>query len=171
MKQFEFRLQRVLELRSQQADIERARLQNLLNGRTRLSRDRNNLIQQQLRAAADIRGAANISGSDLSALAVYDRHIQKRKAVLDKQLAQLEQQIGIQTAALREAERKVKLLEKLKQRKLADWTTERDKELEADAAESYLARFLNERRMSDRIESGTDSISDSAKAEGLPVRT
>jgi flagellar export protein FliJ len=170
MKQFEFRLQRVLELRSQQADIERARLQSLLNGRTRLSRDRNNLIQQQVRAAADIRGAASISGSDLFALAAYDRHIQKRKAIFDKQLAQLEQQIGVQTAALREAERKVKLLERLKQRKLADWTGERDKELEAAAAESYLARFLNDRRTSSRRASEDESTPDSVQPGGLTVR-
>jgi flagellar export protein FliJ len=152
MKQFEFRLQRVLELRTQQADNERARLQSLSNGRARLTRDRDNLVQQRLRASAEVRSATSISGSDLCALASFDRYLQKRRTILDKQLGQLEQQIALQTAALREAERKVKLLDKLKQRRLADWTTERDKEMEAAAAESYLARFLNARRASARIE-------------------
>jgi flagellar export protein FliJ len=160
MKQFEFRLQRVLELRSQQADNERARLQALSTGRARLTRDRENLIQQRLRAASEVRSSTSISGSDLYALASFDRHVQKRRTVLDKQLAQLEQQITLQTTALREAERKVKLLEKLKQRRLADWTTERDKELEADAAESYLARYLNERRTSGRLEKEVSSVTE-----------
>jgi flagellar export protein FliJ len=160
MKQFEFRLQRVLELRSQQADNERARLQSLSNGRVRLTRDRDNLVQQRSSAAAGVRSATSISGSDLSALASFDRYLQKRRTVLDKQLAQLEQQIALQTAALRDAERRVKLLEKLKQRRLADWTTERDKELETAAAESYLARFLNERRASARIEPDVPSLTE-----------
>jgi flagellar export protein FliJ len=168
MKKFEFRLQRVLELRSQQVDIERARLQSLLNGRARLTRDRNHLVQQQVRAAADVRNATAISGSDLCALASYDRHLQKRKAILDKQLAQLEQQIAIQTVAVREAEKKVKLLEKLKQRKLGDWTAERDKELEIAAAESYLARFLGDRRTSSRADA--DSVHDLEQMTGFPVR-
>jgi flagellar export protein FliJ len=152
MKQFQFQLQRVLELRSQQADLERSRLQSLLHGRTRFLRDRDNLLQLKVRAATDVRAAASISGSDLCALASFDRYVQKRRIVMDKQLAQLDQQIGIQTAALRESERKVKLLEKLKQRRLSDWTAESDKELEAAAAESYLARFLNERRALERID-------------------
>jgi flagellar export protein FliJ len=152
MKHFQFQLQRVLELRSQQAEVERARLQSLLNGRTRFVRDRDNLLQQKLRAATDIRSAQSISGSDLCALASFDRYVQKRRAVMDKQLAQLDKQIGIQTAALRESERKVKLLEKLKERRLIDWTAERDKELEAAAAESYLARFLNDRRGLTRVD-------------------
>lgn len=152
MKHFQFQLQRVLELRSQQAEVERARLQSLLNGRTRFLRDRDNLLQQKLRAAADVRSAPSISGSDLCALASFDRYVLKRRMVMDKQLAQLDKQIEIQTAALRESERKVKLLEKLKERRLIDWTAERDKELEAAAAESYLARFLNDRRGLTRVD-------------------
>ncbi|HEX4230575.1 MAG TPA: hypothetical protein VHZ07_18000 [Bryobacteraceae bacterium] len=163
MKQFEFRLQRVLELRSQQADHERVRLQSLSNGRVRLTRDRDNLVRQRSIAASEVRGATSISGSDLSALASFDRYLQKRRSVLDKQLTQLEQQIALQTATLREAERKVKLLEKLKQRRLADWTAERDKELESAAAESYLARFLNERRVTERIEEEPSSVSEERK--------
>ena len=156
MKQFEFRLQRVLELRSQQADIERTRLQSLANGRARLARDRGSLLQQQGRAATDLRNAQSVFGSDLGAVAAYDRYVQKRRLILDKQLAQIEQQITVQSAALREAERKVKLLEKLKERKLVEWTTERDKELEALAAESYLARFLGDRRSLGRLDDSND---------------
>lgn len=157
MKQFEFRLQRVLELRSQQADIERVRLQALSNGRARLARDRAGLVQQQVRAAADVRNSQSVSGSDLCALAAFERYIQKRRSVLDKQLAQIEEQITLQTSTLREAERKVKLLEKLRHRKLTEWTAECDKELELAAAESYLARFLSERRASGRVQDGRDS--------------
>jgi flagellar FliJ protein len=158
MKQFEFRLQRVLELRSQQADLERARLQGLVGGRARLARDRENFAQLRSRSASEVRSSASIFGSDLAALASFDRHLQKRRLIVDKQLAMLDQQIAIQTKALREAERKVKLLEKLKQRRLQDWTLESDKELEAAAAESYLARFLNARRILERNEADTSAL-------------
>ena len=40
-----------------------------------------------------------------------------------------------------EARRRCRLLERLKERRLAEWTAERDQELEEMAAETYLARW------------------------------
>ena len=40
-----------------------------------------------------------------------------------------------------EARRRCSLLERLKERRLAEWTHERDRELDEIAAESYLARW------------------------------
>ena len=45
-----------------------------------------------------------------------------------------------------EARRRCRLLERLKERRLAEWTTARDHEVEEIAAESYLARWSQRRR-------------------------
>ena len=40
-----------------------------------------------------------------------------------------------------EARRRCRLLERLKERRLADWTAERNRQLEEVASESFLARW------------------------------
>ena len=40
-----------------------------------------------------------------------------------------------------EARRRCRLLERLKERRLAEWTTARDRELDELASESYLAKW------------------------------
>ena len=49
--------------------------------------------------------------------------------------------LGEQQKVMLEARRRCRLLERLKERRLAEWTAERDRELDEIAAESYLARW------------------------------
>jgi hypothetical protein len=42
-----------------------------------------------------------------------------------------------------EARRRCRLLERLKERRLAEWTSARDRELEEVASESFLARWAS----------------------------
>jgi hypothetical protein len=44
-----------------------------------------------------------------------------------------------------EARRRCRLLERLKEHRLTEWTAERDREVEEIAAESYLARWSRRR--------------------------
>ena len=55
--------------------------------------------------------------------------------------AECEQQMASQRQRRREAQRQCRLLEKLEQRRRAEWRVEADKEMENLAAESFLARW------------------------------
>jgi hypothetical protein len=48
-----------------------------------------------------------------------------------------------------EARRRLRLLERLKDRRMAEWRAARDKELEELASESYLAKWQRRRKSSE----------------------
>jgi len=148
VKRFEFRLQRVLDLRRQQAETERAHLRNLLTARERLEQEIRSLDAQLHDARAHIRHAPSSAGEDYIALSYFEAHVQRRTAALTTRGMQLHRQIAEQRAHLLEAERKLKLLEKLEARRRSEWTVEHDKELETLGAESHLARLQSYRRQS-----------------------
>jgi flagellar export protein FliJ len=146
MKRFEFRLRRVLDLRRQHAEAERAHLQNLIAASDRLSHDIRALAMQLDDARAHVRHAPSSAGEDYLALSHFEGHIQRRTTALETRRQQVQQQIVKQRAYLVEAERKLKLLEKLEARHHAEWVTAHDRELDALAAESHLTRLLSHRR-------------------------
>jgi flagellar export protein FliJ len=148
MKRFEFRLRRVLDLRRQHAEAERAQLQNLLGASHRLSDDIRGLATQLNEARAHVRHAPSAGGDDYIALAHFESHIQRRTAALETRRQQVLQQIVKQRANVLEADRKLKLLQKLEARHHGEWVATRDKELEALAADSHMARLASNRRHS-----------------------
>lgn len=146
MKRFEFRLHRVLDLRRQQASVERTRLDNLVAAAERLQAEMRGLAQQLEEARLHVRHAPSSAGEDYLALAHFERHIDLRTASLEARRNEVLHQIEIQRAAVIEADRKVKLLEKMESRYRAEWESAHDKELDTLAAESHLARLLADRR-------------------------
>ena len=148
MKRFEFRLHRVLDLRRQQAEAERAHLENLQTALELIAQEIRSLAKQLDQARAHVRHAPSSAGDDFVALSHFESHIQRRTASLDQRRAQLTQQIAGQRARVLEAERKLKLLERLEARHRSEWVAAHDKELEAAAAESHLGRLLANRRPS-----------------------
>jgi flagellar export protein FliJ len=148
VKRFEFRLQRVLDLRRQQAEAQRAQLRNLLTALDRLQHDIRSLATQLEEARAHVRHAPSSAGEDYIALSYFEAHVQRRATTLETRRHQLHKQVAEQRAHLLEAERKLKLLEKLEARHRLDWTAERDKEIETLGAESHLSRMQSYRRQS-----------------------
>jgi hypothetical protein len=148
MKRFEFRLQRVLDLRRQQCEIERVMLQKLTTLQQKLIAARLAVVEETEGAAMHVKGASSIYGDDLRALALFERHSQRKLAGLEKQQRETGQQIAQQQARVREAERNVKLLENLKSKRLTEWSAQSNQELEELAADAYLARMMSGRRLS-----------------------
>jgi hypothetical protein len=146
MKRFSFSLDRVLRFRRLEMERVEARLSELA---TR--------ARQQRRTAEQRRDEALQSGEQLAArreLYGADFHItrswrQRLEAERNQALAASEkllQQHREVLAGLIEARRKVKLLETLRRRKLDTHQRETSRQLEAQAAEFYLARRIRERR-------------------------
>ena len=146
MKPFEFRLSRVLDFRSEQAELERSRLQGLLAQVRRIDDEKESCASQAVDARNQVTRSASVSGEELSALSAFERHIRNRTALLDQERHETQLQVRRQQTIVIEAERTVKLLLKLRQRKLTIWSLEEQKELEALAAESYLSRLAAVRR-------------------------
>jgi len=64
----------------------------------------------------------------------------RRRRNLEAELEQERQRLAAQRRVLVEANRRVELLERLKEKALADWSHQWDKEQEQTATEVYLAK-------------------------------
>lgn len=145
MKRFEFSLGRVLDLRRQQASVELARLHALLSTLNQLSAIRLSLTQELEEARSSLRQLP-ATGEDLRVFVEFERHTHTRCARIDQDSQIVQRQAREQQAKTRDADRQVKLLENLRDKKLTEWTRLCDKELEELASDSHLARMFSDRR-------------------------
>ncbi len=144
MKKFTFPLQRIRDFRGRLAEAEEVKLERLLGERAAGAAAIARLSEEQSALGRAPVAEAETQAQELAARDSYREHLGgKRKGLLALQLG-CENRIAAQTRLVLEARRKVKLLDKLKERKLGDWTAEFDRELEALAAELFLAKMQRE---------------------------
>jgi flagellar export protein FliJ len=139
MRAFEFPLRRVLEWRRTQFELEENKLRQLAATleELRLAAVRLDLVKG--RAEVAVRQSAVVEACDLWALAAYrQRLIAELKALALRRTA-CQREVDAQRQKVMEAQRQCRLLEKLEQRRRAEWSRAADREMESLAAESFLA--------------------------------
>jgi hypothetical protein len=156
MKNFRFRLERVLEWRRTQLELEQARLQHQMKELLELDSARANIEAAGISAEIEVRGWHPLTGSDLTALAAFRRHVIGKEKQIDGRREEARRRLDVRKAAMIEARRRSELLERLKQRRLAEWQAAAARELEELAAQSYLARFTTRGRPSNTSAAGRE---------------
>jgi flagellar biosynthesis chaperone FliJ len=146
MQRFHFRLDRVLAWRGTQLEMEQYQMKRLSAVLEQMECDRALLLVERTRAERAVLGGGSIDGADLAAHAAFLVRLGNQERELDRRRQQQEQRLAEQHQHLMEARRRVRLLERLKTRRLAEWELELGRELEQFAAEAHLARWNAERR-------------------------
>jgi flagellar export protein FliJ len=139
MTSFRFRLEKVLAWRRTQLELEEAKFQQRTREVQELERERARIEAAGIRAEVEVRGWSPLAGSDLAALANYRQYVAGQEKQMTLHREEAHQHAEAQQRAMIEARRRCQLLERLRERRLAEWRAEADKELEQLAAESYLA--------------------------------
>ena len=144
MKAFRFRLEQALRWRSVQRDAEKTKVAAAAK---RLSEVTSELEVQrsQLREAVTQLSPVT-SGAALAFLGAFRDKTSRRIAELERAEAKARTEVDALTKALLEANRRVKLVENLKQTKRTEWQAAFDRELEAFASESFLGRLQSRER-------------------------
>src|SRR5690242_2071404 len=104
MKRFEFSLRRVLDLRKQQAEMERARLQALMATLERLRAAKQSLKQELQDARASLTRSLASGNDDYRVFADFEQHIHRRCAVHDRDSQLVQQQVRDQQVKVRDAD-------------------------------------------------------------------
>jgi flagellar export protein FliJ len=141
MRAFRFPLQKALELRARQLDLEEAKFQRAAAALAAVDREREVLLSSLTAAEALVRGVATVPGEDLAALGAFRVRTGAEEKRIAQRRAQNEKALEEQRSIMLEARRRLRLLERLKERRHAEWSAEAAKELEEMASESYLARW------------------------------
>jgi flagellar biosynthesis chaperone FliJ len=139
MRAFEFPLRRALEWRRTQSELEENALRQLAAKLEELALAAVRLDLVKSRAEIAVRQSAAVEASDLWALAAYRQRLIAELQQLAQQKKEGERQLAAQRQKVMEAQRRFRLLEKLEQRRHAEWHRQADMEMENLAAESFLA--------------------------------
>ena len=144
MKTFRFNLERVLEFQAARLLAEEVKLRSLNDEAANLQHASESLDQSRTVEEDKVRHATSLAGSDLHSLEAYRRQVERQKENLRQRFADVQKRLAVQREQLMIARRKHRLLEKLRERRLQEWTVESDREIEQIASESHLARLVRE---------------------------
>lgn len=141
MKKFHFPLERVREWRENQVAIEEVRLEHLESERRGIEENIANLDREKAANEGAVLAMEATDALTLRSLDEFRRFARFRQAALERDRSAAGARIAEQRVRIMEAQRKVRLLDKLKARRRKLWNVAFDKEIEQQAAESYLARW------------------------------
>jgi flagellar export protein FliJ len=141
MSSFRFPLQKVLDWRQTQLDLEEARLQQRAAALEAVDRSRAELEAASVQTEVEVRRWNPVAGRDLEALGGFRLHVRAREEALAAERAGCAAALAAQQAAMLEARRRCRLLERLKEKRLAEWKAATDREMEELASECFLAQW------------------------------
>jgi flagellar export protein FliJ len=141
MKAFHFGLERVLDWRRMELEQAEMVFKQQSAALAEIDRQRAETDAADLRAQVEVRAWNPVWGGDLAALGAFRVEAQKRQQKLQATRAKSERGLAEQWKAMMEARRRLRLLERLKERRLSEWRAAYDRELEEQAAEAYLAQW------------------------------
>lgn len=141
MNAFRFPLQRALDLRQFQLKLEEAKFERATADLAAVDRERDALRAARTTAENQVRSAA-VVGRDLAALGTFRRRAHIEEERIAARRARCEAVREERRSAMFEARRKLRLLERLKERRQAEWNAAAAKELEEIASESYSSQWV-----------------------------
>ena len=145
MKAFRYPLQGVLGWKQMEWEREQERLAALGKTKAELQAELAAAVAQDYLERSWAQEQAVVDGGDLSALARRTAYGNGRRKRMEQELVLLNQQIDAQRSCYLEAKRAYELHNRLRSRALSRWQMEYKLEVEAQAAESHLAKWVRER--------------------------
>jgi flagellar export protein FliJ len=141
MKAFRFSLQRVLDVRRAQEGVEKMKYERLLRDLAAIEFGSEEIRSETAGIRRTLMTQPTITSGEMSTFPAYLQRNKQRLLSLAQAKHDLAITLNAQRAQVLEAERSVKLLEKLRTRRLEAWITESQNEQEAFASDAYLARW------------------------------
>jgi len=145
MTPFRFRLEKVLAWRQRELEHEDQKFKRELAALAELDRRHAELEATGVRAEIQVREWSPLAGADLAALGSFRLRVKQEEKALAAARADREKRAEAQRLVMLEARRRCRLLERLRERRLAEWEKARDREIEELAVESCLARRASRR--------------------------
>lgn len=141
MQAFHFRLEKVLDWYRRQHELEERRFAACLAALAETQRAIAALQAERLEVEREVLSRTSIAARELAALVFYRLRVKKRELELNETRTRCEAGVREQRARLQAAERRVRLVEKLRERRLSDHDYAEARELEELAADAYFSKW------------------------------
>jgi len=142
---FHFSLEKVLRWRSVELTAEEAKLKALLQQQLHLQGQLAEVSAERSKLISSLGAIPDLRGDDLRTLTACGLRLRRTAEDLAQQLLKLGRDLAKHRKRYSEAKRRVRLLEELKERRLAEWKYAEAAQLEELASESFLANWNRER--------------------------
>ena len=157
MTAFHFRLDKVLAWRERQLELAEVDFRREAAALAELDRVSAELEAGGIRTEVEVRDWRPLEGRDLAALSSFRVYLERRARELSAQRLQQARKLAACEQAMLVARRRARLLERLRERRLAEWKVAAASEVEQLASESHLARLVRERERGSASLSGDSS--------------
>jgi hypothetical protein len=134
-------LRKVLEWRQTQLEMEEIKFKREAAALAEIDRRRAECEPSGIKAEVQVRAWVPVTGRDLEALSSFRLRVKARKAEMAIERAAQVKKLEAQEAAMLEARRRSRLLERLQERRAGEWRTGENRALETTASETYLAQW------------------------------
>jgi flagellar biosynthesis chaperone FliJ len=141
MPTFRFPLEKVLEWRRTELEIAEIGFKRESAALAEIDRRRAECEASGIRAEVQVRAWSPVTGRDLEALGSFRLQVKAREAGIAAERAAQVKKLEAREAAMLEARRRARLLERLQERRAEEWRTAENRALETVAAETYLAQW------------------------------
>ena len=141
MRAFRFRLERVLGWYRKAADLEESRLAACLPDLAKAQEGIDRFHGERLSIERDFVSSASIPAQDAQAFGLYRLQATVQEAALNRELERQKNHVEAQTARMKAAQQRVRLVEKLRARQVEEHAYLAEREAESLAAEAYLAKW------------------------------
>ncbi len=142
MKSFRFPLERVLDWRELQMRAEEEKLATLQRHLEMLTQRANALTAAELKSKLSVLKTTLMQGSEVHSLTAFQAQVEKERAALAVETVQCERRVAVQRARLLKAQKDLRVLEKLRERRLVDWTYSYNREVENAAADAHISKLV-----------------------------
>lgn len=139
MKRFDFRLESALKWRDMQLQHEQETLNRFVADELRAQETLQRLRDDRDAVREQMRQSGSIDGLELRALASYLAACEPRERALSLDVSVKAQRAAEQRRRVVEAERRVRLIQKLRDRQLAEWTTATERQMDSTAQDTWTA--------------------------------
>ena len=144
MKKFAFPLSRVMSWRQTLALVEEGKLQNLYAELRVIDSEELAIREERERSEKAVLAANSVTGFELATLDAFRRFAVAEHTRLEQRRADCARRIAAQAQVVAHKRRDVRLLEHLRENRLKTWKRARDREVDMQADEAYLARWNRE---------------------------
>jgi flagellar biosynthesis chaperone FliJ len=139
MTPFRFRLARVLDWYQKQRDLEESRLHARSAAVLEVSAQIARIKGERAAIERELVQSASARAADLIAMQFYRQSAKRNELRLGEELQKRQRAVEAQRAVVEAARLRFRLLEKLRERRLTDYTGAADRELEELAADAFRA--------------------------------
>jgi septal ring factor EnvC (AmiA/AmiB activator) len=146
MKKFAFPLDRALNWRRLQSERERAELEKLAGEGQAIAGREKRMRSERAEQEHGLAHGLYLDSAYVATLPRWQQQVKQSLAEIAAEQRAADARVAAQREKFQETERAVRLLERLRERRLANWEMELAKEEETFAAEAYLARCIRLRR-------------------------